>query len=67
MLVDEAYFDYVEEPSYGTLIGLALADPRVVVLRTLSKVHGMAGSGSGMRSGGPRPSRQWPRSACRWA
>ena len=43
VVVDEAYFEYVDDPAYGTAIPLALADPRVVVLRTMSKVYGMAG------------------------
>jgi histidinol-phosphate aminotransferase len=43
VLVDEAYFEYVDDPSYGTLIPLALENPRVVVTRTFSKVFGMAG------------------------
>ncbi len=43
ILVDEAYFEYVDDPSYGTLIPLALENPRVVVTRTFSKVFGMAG------------------------
>jgi histidinol-phosphate aminotransferase len=43
ILVDEAYFDYVDAPGYGTLIPLALENPRVVVLRTFSKAYGMAG------------------------
>lgn len=43
VLVDEAYFEYVDKPGYGTLIPLALENPRVVVLRTFSKVYGMAG------------------------
>jgi len=43
ILVDEAYHDYVDDPSYASAIGLALENPRVVVARTFSKVHGMAG------------------------
>ncbi|MDA1081410.1 MAG: aminotransferase class I/II-fold pyridoxal phosphate-dependent enzyme [Gemmatimonadetes bacterium] len=43
ILVDEAYFDYVDSPGYGTLIPVALENPRVVVLRTFSKAYGMAG------------------------
>jgi histidinol-phosphate aminotransferase len=43
VLIDEAYFEYVDDPSYGTLIPMALADSRVLILRTFSKVHGMAG------------------------
>ena len=43
VLVDEAYFDYADEPGYATAVPLAMADPRVVVTRTFSKVFGMAG------------------------
>jgi histidinol-phosphate aminotransferase len=43
ILIDEAYHEYVDDPSYRTAIPLALADPRVIVTRTFSKVHGMAG------------------------
>jgi histidinol-phosphate aminotransferase len=43
ILVDEAYFEYVDAPGYGTLIPMAIENPRVVVLRTFSKVYGMAG------------------------
>ena len=43
ILIDEAYHEYVDDPGYGTAIPLALANPRVVVCRTLSKVFGMAG------------------------
>lgn len=43
ILVDEAYHEYVDEPTYRTAVPLAIADPRVIVARTFSKVHGMAG------------------------
>jgi histidinol-phosphate aminotransferase len=43
VVIDEAYHEYVEEPTYASAIPLALADPRVVVTRTFSKVYGMAG------------------------
>lgn len=43
VLVDEAYFEYVTDPSYETMIPLAVADPKVVVARTFSKAYGMAG------------------------
>jgi histidinol-phosphate aminotransferase len=43
ILVDEAYHEYVEDPSYRSFIPLALQEPRVVVSRTFSKVYGMAG------------------------
>lgn len=43
ILLDEAYHEYVEDPGYATAIPLALANPRVIVARTFSKVHGLAG------------------------
>ncbi|MPY90496.1 MAG: aminotransferase class I/II-fold pyridoxal phosphate-dependent enzyme [Luteitalea sp.] len=43
ILVDEAYYEYVEDRSYATAIRLTRADPRVIVSRTFSKIHGMAG------------------------
>jgi histidinol-phosphate aminotransferase len=43
VLVDEAYHDYVTTPDYATAAPLALAQPGVLVTRTLSKAHGMAG------------------------
>jgi len=53
ILIDEAYHEYVDEPSYGTVIPLALANPRVVVTRTFSKVFGMAGLRAGYTIGQP--------------
>ncbi len=53
ILIDEAYHEYVDEPSYGTAISLALANPRVVVTRTFSKVFGMAGLRVGYAVGQP--------------
>jgi histidinol-phosphate aminotransferase len=43
ILVDEAYYDYVTDPAYETMIPLAIDNPRVVVARTFSKAYGMAG------------------------
>jgi histidinol-phosphate aminotransferase len=43
VLVDEAYHDFVEDPSYATAIPLVKDDPRVVISRTFSKVYGLAG------------------------
>ncbi len=47
ILIDEAYHEYVDEPSYKTAIPMALADPNVIVSRTFSKVFGMAGLRAG--------------------
>ncbi|HEX9367815.1 MAG TPA: histidinol-phosphate transaminase [Vicinamibacterales bacterium] len=43
ILIDEAYHDYVTDPSYQTAIPLALSTPNVFVARTFSKAYGMAG------------------------
>ena len=45
-LVDEAYFDFVEDAGYRTLIPLA-DRPNVVVSRTFSKIYGLAGLRAG--------------------
>lgn len=47
ILIDEAYHEYVDDPSYRTAVPLALADPNVIVSRTFSKVFGMAGLRAG--------------------
>jgi histidinol-phosphate aminotransferase len=43
VLVDEAYFEYVDEPGYATLIPLVEKHPSLIIARTFSKIHGMAG------------------------
>ena len=43
VLIDEAYHDYVTDPAYATAVPLAVATPNVIVTRTFSKAHGMAG------------------------
>jgi histidinol-phosphate aminotransferase len=43
ILIDEAYHDYVTDPSYRSAVPLALRTPRVLVTRTFSKAFGMAG------------------------
>jgi histidinol-phosphate aminotransferase len=53
VLVDEAYFDYVTEPAYATAIPLTLKDRKVLVSRTFSKIHGMAGMRVGYLIGHP--------------
>jgi histidinol-phosphate aminotransferase len=53
VVIDEAYFEYVDDPSYTTAIPLALADPHVIVVRTFSKVYGMAGLRAGYAIAAP--------------
>ena len=43
LVIDEAYFDYVEKDDYATAIPLVLSRARTVVLRTFSKIFGLAG------------------------
>jgi histidinol-phosphate aminotransferase len=44
VLIDEAYHDFVPPTSaYMSWVGHAVADQRLIVTRTLSKVYGMAG------------------------
>jgi histidinol-phosphate aminotransferase len=42
-LVDEAYFEYVNDPTYTSSIKWIMDRPNVVVARTFSKIYGMAG------------------------
>jgi histidinol-phosphate aminotransferase len=43
VLVDEAYHDFVTDPSYRTMTDLVVKGENVIVLRTASKIHGLAG------------------------
>ncbi len=40
---DEAYFDYITEPDYPSMVELVKEDKNVIVSRTFSKVYGLAG------------------------
>lgn len=51
ILIDEAYHDYVTDPSYQSAIDLALSTPNVFVTRTFSKAYGMAGLRAGYAIG----------------
>jgi histidinol-phosphate aminotransferase len=42
VVVDEAYHEFVTDPSYRTAIPVAIARPNVVVLRTFSKIYSLA-------------------------
>lgn len=53
VMLDEAYHEYVEDPTYATGIPIALEDPNVIVVRTFSKVFGMAGMRLGYVIGQP--------------
>jgi histidinol-phosphate aminotransferase len=53
ILIDEAYHDYVTDPSYQSAVPLALSTPNVFVARTFSKAYGMAGMRIGYAVGMP--------------
>jgi histidinol-phosphate aminotransferase len=50
---DEAYHEYVDDPGYRSLVDLAVSRPNLVVLRTFSKVYGLAGMRIGYAIGHP--------------
>jgi histidinol-phosphate aminotransferase len=41
--VDEAYYDYVDDPSHRSMIALVRDGCNIIVSRTASKIHGLAG------------------------
>jgi histidinol-phosphate aminotransferase len=43
VLVDEAYAHYVDSPEYESVIPLVGSHPNLVVIRTFSKIYGLAG------------------------
>lgn len=53
IVIDEAYHDFVDDPSYQSAISLAVARPNVLVLRTFSKIYGLAAHRIGYVVGQP--------------
>ncbi len=53
VVVDEAYFEFVTDPAYGSAVHLAVERDNVVVTRTFSKVFGLAGLRVGYAIGNP--------------
>ncbi|MFN0098459.1 MAG: pyridoxal phosphate-dependent aminotransferase [Gemmatimonadaceae bacterium] len=53
VLVDEAYHEFVDDPSYATAVPMIASTPRVFVSRTFSKIYGMAGMRLGYALGAP--------------
>lgn len=51
VLVDEAYHDYVTDPAYASAVSLIEKHPKLIVARTMSKAHGMAGMRTGYAMG----------------
>lgn len=55
ILVDEAYYDFVEDPRYVSATEFISKYPNVIVARTFSKVYGMAGMRLGYALGAKEP------------
>lgn len=55
ILVDEAYYDFAEDPRYGSAAEFIAKYPNVVVARTFSKIYGMAGMRLGYAVGAKEP------------
>ena len=53
VLVDEAYLDFLDAPDNESMIGLIENNPRIIVIKTFSKIHGMAGLRVGFTIGHP--------------
>ena len=43
VVLDEAYFEFVEAPDYPVSIDLLKKSPNIIILRTFSKIYGLAG------------------------
>jgi histidinol-phosphate aminotransferase len=53
VVLDEAYCDYVESPDYGDSLEHVLAGRYLIILRTFSKIYGLAGLRVGYGIGHP--------------
>ena len=54
VLVDEAYFEYSDLPGFETATPLVAKYPNVIVARTFSKIHAMAGMRAGYAIAQPK-------------
>lgn len=55
ILVDEAYYDFAEDPRYSSAAEFIAKYPNVIVARTFSKIYGMAGMRLGYAVGAKEP------------
>jgi histidinol-phosphate aminotransferase len=53
ILVDEAYHEFVDDPSYASALPLIATQPRIFISRTFSKIYGLAGLRVGYAFGQP--------------
>jgi len=67
IVIDEAYHEYVGGASeYASFIDHPLDDDRVIVTRTFSKIHGLAGMRLGYAVSSPQRSRRLSSSKLQW-
>ena len=52
ILIDEAYYDFVDRPDVGRTLSMARERPNLLVTRTFSKAHGLCGLRVGYAIGG---------------
>jgi len=53
VVIDEAYIDFLNAPDNRSMIGLIDKNPNIIVVRTFSKIHAMAGLRVGFLVGHP--------------
>ncbi len=53
VLIDEAYIDFLDAPDNESMISLIEKNPNILVIRTFSKIHAMAGLRVGFIIGNP--------------
>ena len=66
VIVDEAYVDFVTGAALGSIAGLAPKVPNLIVLRTFSKLHGLAGMRVGYSLASPDIARRFADLALVW-
>ena len=66
VVADEAYIDFVTEPDVATVVPLVKDAPNLVVLRTFSKIHGLAGLRIGYGISSPEIARRFGRLWLTW-
>lgn len=67
VVIDEAYHEYVAKSmDYVSFLDRPIDDPRVIVLRTFSKVYGLAGLRVGYAVSAPQVSRQLSAMCLQW-
>jgi histidinol-phosphate aminotransferase len=67
VLIDEAYHDYLAKSSdYASFIDSTISDERLIVVRTFSKIHGLAGLRVGYSVSSPRAAQELRASRLQW-